>query len=53
MPENQRIPRDPERNEELTDILITISVVAKLLAKRLQTQNQENEIKKILKPLDI
>lgn len=41
MQENTETTRDRQLDEELADVLIAISVIAKRLARKLQTANQE------------
>ena len=41
MQENTETSRDRQLDEELADVLIAISVIAKRLARKLQTANQE------------
>ena len=41
MQENTETPRDKQLGEALADVLLAISVVAKRLARKLQTTNQE------------
>lgn len=41
MQENTTSTRDTQLDEELTDVLIAISVIAKRLARKLQAVNQE------------
>lgn len=41
MQENTETTRDKQLDEELADVLIAISVIAKRLARKLQTTNQE------------
>lgn len=41
MQENTETTRDRQLDEELADVLIAISVIAKRLARKLQTENQE------------
>ena len=41
MQENTETTRDRQFDEELADVLIAISVIAKRLARKLQTANQE------------
>lgn len=41
MQENTETTRDRQLGEELADVLIAISVIAKRLARKLQTANQE------------
>lgn len=41
MQENSETTRDRQLDEELADVLIAISVIAKRLARKLQTANQE------------
>lgn len=41
MQENLETTKDRQLDEELADVLIAISVIAKCLAKKLQTANQE------------
>ncbi|MCD8366612.1 MAG: hypothetical protein LUC48_01090 [Clostridiales bacterium] len=43
MQENTETTRDRQLDEELSDVLIAISVVAKRLAKKLQEGGQTNE----------
>ena len=41
MQENSATTKDRQLDEELADVLIAISVIAKRLAKKLQTATQE------------
>ncbi|MFU0832900.1 MAG: MazG domain-containing protein [Oscillospiraceae bacterium] len=41
MQENTEITRDRQLDEELADVLIAISVIAKRLARKLQAINEE------------
>lgn len=44
MQETTESTRDTQLDEELADVLIAISVIAKRLARKLQTVNQEGGI---------
>lgn len=43
MQENTETTKDTQLDEELADVLIAISVIAKRLAKKLQAFNREGE----------
>jgi len=47
MQENTETTRDKQLDEELADVLIAISVIAKRLARKLQTTNQERRMGKM------